>query len=137
MKRNLPVSKIMTGQPVSIQLGQPVSEARKAMTKGNFHHIPVVDGERLVGMLSSTDILRASYEVQTDSREADQVLDHTRTIADLMQKNPVCVDAHATIREATDVLSKGWFHALPVTESGELVGVLSTKDLLNFYLEQY
>ena len=64
MKRNQPVSKIMTPDPIAIQLGQRISEARKAMTDGHFHHVPIVDGKKLVGILSSTDILRASYEVQ-------------------------------------------------------------------------
>lgn len=137
MKRNQPVSKIMTPDPIAIQLGQRISEARKAMTDGHFHHVPIVDGKKLVGILSSTDILRASYEVQTDERQTDQVLDHTRTIAELMQPDPVCVDAHSSVREATQVLSKVAFHALPVTEGGHLVGLLSSKDLLAYFLEQY
>lgn len=137
MKKNTHVSHIMHANPVTAHLGQKPSEAQAAMMNGGFHHLPVVDGKKLVGIITSTDLLRASYEYGVDSRQTATVLDHTRTLADLMQPNPVFVNPDDTVRHATTVLAEGFFHALPVVEGGDLVGIITTTDLLKFYVEQY
>ena len=59
MKRNEPVRKIMTSNPVTVQLGQSVAEAYKMLLEYDFHHVPVLDGKKLVGLITSTDIARA------------------------------------------------------------------------------
>jgi len=47
---------------VSVHVGQKLSEVRAAMSEGGFHHVPVVSGKKLLGMLSATDLLRVTYE---------------------------------------------------------------------------
>ncbi|MFT4624908.1 MAG: CBS domain-containing protein [Myxococcota bacterium] len=138
MKRNEPVSHIMQSEVITVQVGQKMSDVRAVLTEHGFHHVPVVDGETLVGILSATDILRISYEYQTDSRMSDTVMDHTRSISDVMQSNPVTLAAKDTIRSAAEILAKNWFHALPVVDDDKkLVGMVTTTDLLNYLLAQY
>lgn len=137
MKKNLHVTHIMHANPTTVHLGEKPSVAQEKMIEGGFHHLPVVSGKKLVGMLTSTDLLRASYEYGVDSRQSAVVLDDTRSIEDLMQSNPMSLHAESTIRKATEILSEGMFHGLPVVKDGDLVGIVTTTDLLRFYLENY
>lgn len=137
MKRNEPVSHIMTKNPKTVHVGQKLSEVRELLIQGGFHHMPVVNGKKLVGIISATDILRVSYDYDADTRGNDAVLDHTRTITDVMQAEPMTLGATASIRSAAQVFSKNWFHALPVVEDEELVGIVTTTDLMQYLLDQY
>jgi len=138
MKRNERVSKIMSSEPTTVHVHQSLGEVQKIMVQGNFHHVPVVSGTKLVGMISATDLTRASYEYDTDGRTAQAVLDHTRTIEDVMSTGLVSVKPSQTIREATELLAQDWFHALPVVDDDtNLVGIVTTTDVLKYLLEQY
>ena len=137
MKRNEPVSHIMTKNPKTVHVGQKLSEVREILMDGGFHHMPVVSGKKLVGIISATDILRVSYEYDTDGRATGAVLDNTRTISDVMQSEPMTLAAKASIRSAAEVFSKNWFHALPVVEDDELVGIITTTDMMHYLLDQY
>ncbi len=73
MKKNLHVSHIMHANPVTVHIGEKPSAAQQKMMDGGFHHLPVVSGKKLVGMLSTTDLLRASYEYGIDTRQCPRV----------------------------------------------------------------
>ena len=130
MKKNVPVKKIMTANPFTVHTQQKLSEVRSLMETNGFHHVPVVSGTKLVGMLSSTDILRASYTYEGDTRQTDAVLDHTVSVESLMTKEMATVGPTTTIRAATELLAEGVFHSLPVVEEGDLGGLLTTTDIL-------
>lgn len=138
MKRNERVSKIMSAEPVTVHVNQGLSDVQQVMIEGRFHHVPVVSGNRLVGMISATDLTRASYEYDTDGRQAQTVLDHTRSIEEVMSTGLVTVKPTTTVREVTEILARDWFHALPVVEDDNtLVGIVTTTDVLKYLLDQY
>lgn len=138
MRRNEKISTIMTADPATVQVGQPMSDVSRLMQEGGFHHVPVLEGKRLVGIVSSTDILRVSYQYGTDARQTSTVLDHTVALEDLMQKSPTTLSAGSTIRDAVTVLSEGAFNSLPVVDGdSNLVGIVTTTDVLRYMLEQY
>jgi CBS domain-containing protein len=140
MKRNEPVSKIMSTNLVTVRHGDPVSKVRELIREHAIHHIPVVSGQKLVGMISNSDVLRVSFGsvFNTDERAVDATLDHTMTIEQLMQKDPISVRENAPIREAAAVLVKGDFHSLPVVSEGnKLVGLVTSTDLIRYLLEQF
>jgi len=138
MKRNERITKIMTEAPVTVQVGQKLSEVQSAMSTGGFHHVPVVDGKKLVGILSSTDLLRVSYEHGADPRQVGAVLDHTISIQELMQTELVTLKETETVRDAVGHFAKGTFHSLPVVDgSGQLAGMVTTTDVLRYMQDQY
>lgn len=137
MKRNEPVSHLMTHNPYAVQRGQPVSEVRKIMAETGVHHVPVVEGKTLVGMVSMTDLVRLSWGA-ADGRGLDALLDHTVELDQVMTRTPVHVRQSQSIREAAELLSPGTFHAIPVVDEAErLTGILTTTDLIRYLLEQY
>jgi CBS domain-containing protein len=137
MKRNVAISKIMTNAPATVHPKMSLSEAQNVLATGGFHHVPVVEGNKLVGMLTSTDLLRVTYEYGQDPRAAAAVLDHTHDITELMTKELTTIGPKQTVRQAFELLSDGSFHALPVVEDGDLVGIVTTTDLLRYTLDQY
>jgi len=58
------------------------------------------------------------------------------TIKQVMAKNVTVVDPDATIKEVSKLLAAKEFHALPVAKNGELVGIITTTDLINFLVQQ-
>ncbi len=140
MKRNEPVSKIMTTKLVTVHQGEPISKVRELIREHGIQHIPVVSGPKLVGIISHSDVLRVSFgeAFQTDERAVDATLDHTMTLEQLMQKDPVSVRENAPIREAAEVLVRGNFHSLPVVSDGQkLVGLITSTDLIRYLLAQF
>ena len=139
MKRNEPVSKIMSTKLVTVHHGDPFSKVRKLAQDHGVHHIPVVNGKELVGMISWTDIMRVSFgdTFSQDQRTVDATLDHTLRIEDIMKKEPVSMQATSTIREASEILTKSDFHSLPICEGKDLVGLVTTTDLIRYLRDQF
>ncbi len=61
----------------------------------------------------------------------------TNKLEDVMVSNPVTVTADTNIKDVAEILSKQSFHSLPVVEKDEVVGIVTTTDLVNYLLEQY
>ena len=138
MKKNEPVSNIMSKDVLSAHTGQKVSDVRKLMAKHSIHHVPVVSGEKLVGIISASDILGISAEgIDADRRSIDAYLDHQFSIETLMTPDPQSLASNAPIREAADVLAGGTFHAIPIADEGNLVGIVTTTDLIKYLRDLY
>jgi CBS domain-containing protein len=139
MKRNEPVSKIMSTNVATVHHGDPVSKVRQIVKERGVHHIPVVNGDQLIGIVSFSDILRVSFgdTFNTDERTVDATLDHTLKLEDIMAKNPIHLQESATIREAAEILSQGNFHAVPIVHGTKLVGIVTTTDLIKYLLDQF
>ena len=139
MRKNEPVKHIMTTDVKAVQVGQKLSDARHIMAELGVHHVPVVDGEKLVGVVSTTDIMRLSFGLgSADPRQLDAVLDHTYALKDAMHGEPVTISDGGTVRDAAEALKGGKFHSLPVVDgSGNLAGIVTSTDLISYLLEQY
>ncbi|MCB0322409.1 MAG: CBS domain-containing protein [Bdellovibrionales bacterium] len=135
MRKNEPIATIMSTELVTAHVGQKLSEVRALLSQGHIHHIPVLSGERLVGLISSADILKAGYG-GSDS-EIDSTLDFTAKLEDVMQNNPTTISAQSTVRDAAEILAEGSFHCLPVVKDEKLVGIVTTTDLLRYLVAQY
>ena len=139
MKRNESVSHIMSTELVTVHLGNKLSEVHTLLRTRKIHHVPVVSGTRFVGLLTASDLMRFSWgdPYSHDPREVDVLLD-TQSIRDAMQEDVKTIRPTATIREAAEVLVQGSFHGLPVVDaSGDLVGMVTSTDLIRYLLDQY
>ncbi len=139
MKKNEPISKIVTRDVETTHIGEKVSDVRKLLSKNGFHHVPVVSGKKLVGILSASDILGISVEgVNSDDRSMDAYLDHQFSIEKLMRTDLTTLPANATIAQAADALSDGSIHAVPVVDgNGNLEGLVTSTDLIRFLRAQF
>jgi len=139
MKKRTPVSAIMTKEVITLSSTDDLMTAEKIFKKENIRHIPVVSGNEIKGMLSYTDLLRISFADAVDENETDvdTVVYNMFTIDQVMTKNLVTVNSDTTIKEVAEILAKKEFHALPVVSNNELVGIVTTTDLINYLLEQF
>lgn len=136
MKKRVPVTEIMTKEVVTLLPTQPLQDAEKLFETYDIRHIPVVEGERVVGVLSKSDLMKITY-VDVANDNSRNVIYDMYTIPQVMTKNPVTMDAGVTIREAAEMLTEQSFHSMPVTDNGKLVGMLTTTDFINYLLDQY
>lgn len=139
MKKSEPVSKIMSTNLITIGTDNTLFDAEKLFRRHKIRHIPVVNNKKIIGILSLTDLLRLSF-VDTygeDDSTVDTAIYNMLGIEQVMADNPVHVSSTKTIREVAQILAVNEFHALPVVDNGNLVGIVTTTDLLNYLLEQY
>lgn len=139
MKKRIPVSSIMTSTVISLNTKDTLETAEALFKENNIRHIPVVDGNKVIGMLSYSDLLRISFAdaVGEDEQDVDTIVYNMFSIEQVMTKNLITVNASTTIKKVAQILSKREFHALPVVENENLVGIITTTDLINFLLEQF
>ena len=134
MKRQQPITKVMTTTIASVDLGQPLTEVYHALNAAAFEHVPVLDGDRPVGIISSTDILRLVYDIAgADDQMLTTMLDLQFNLEDVMSTNLVTLGDSATIQDAAEVLAKGGIHSVLVLgPAGSLVGIVTTTDLVRY-----
>ena len=135
MKKNEPISNLMTKDVVTLNLTDSLYSAEKRMKVNHIRHMPVVDGEKLIGLLSLSDLQRISF-IDAYSKEGteDTPVYNMLSIKDMMIKEPISIYPSTTILEASKLLASKEFHSLPVVEDGKLVGIITTTDLLNFFI---
>jgi len=140
MKKGTPVAAIMSQNVITLKHSDELLTAEKLFKKYHIRHIPVLKGEKLIGMLSYTDLLRISFaDAIEDNSENDveTIVYNMFTIEQVMAKNLITISSTSTIKEVAQILSKKEFHALPVVEGTNLVGIVTTTDLINYLLEQF
>ena len=139
MKKRVPVSQIMTTDLILLNLTDSLEKAEILFKKHKIRHIPVVSGSSIVGIVSYTDLLRISFAdvVEESDSDVETVVYNMFSIAQVMAKTPMTVSPSTTVKEVVEILIKQEFHALPVVENNELVGIVTTTDLMKYLLEQY
>lgn len=139
MINSVPVSQIMSKNLVRLHLTDDLTKAESLFKHHKIRHIPVVKGNKILGILSYTDLLRISFADAID--EEDEVVDTTVynmfSVEQVMVKKVKTVSPETTIKEAAEILTHNDFHALPVCEGDLLVGIVTTTDLLRFMIDNY
>ena len=115
-----------------------IFEAKKIMTEKNIRHLPVIDAAgKLIGIVTDRDVRDAMPS--TLLKKADYELTLAKImnypVGDIMTKNPLTIYAYHTIQDSLLVMQKKKVGALPVIdEEGYLKGILSTRDLINAFV---
>jgi acetoin utilization protein AcuB len=121
--------KIMTARP-----DDGIRETFFRMRENRVRHLPVLDGARLVGILSDRDLRRPDWVDEAPDLSHDYRLDDSLSVADLMTRNPITVHTYDDLRTACELINRHGFGALPVLDKGDhLVGILSKADLVRAF----
>ena len=115
------VSDIMTLDPETCQPGSTLREVARKMSAGDFGSMPVVEGDRLVGVVTDRDIaIRGVAEGLGSDAEVSQV----------MTPDPVCVSPDTDVEEAVDIMEEEQIRRLYVTnDDDQLIGVVALADI--------
>jgi CBS domain-containing protein len=114
------VAELMSRQLVTSDGSATLGEAASVMAQRRVGSVLVLEGERLAGIFSERDIVRAL------SHSHDAVRD---PVAHWMTQRPVTIGPDASAEEALEKMLKGGFRHLPVVEGERLVGMVSMRDL--------
>ena len=129
--RDIPIDRIMTTGPTTVDVSDPISVAKELFKSDEMHHLPVVENGLLVGIVSTSDLLK--YHLLDADPGAISVV----TIRQVMEADPVVLQSEASLRDAAEALSVGAYHALPVVDQNRaLVGIVTTGDLVKHLLQQ-
>jgi len=117
------VEKGMSKNPETIAPDEYLANALDKMQKGGFRRLPVVKEGKLVGILTDRDL-----------REHANLLKQTRASA-AMSKDLLTVTPRATLEQAAKLMLSDKISGLPVTDAGQLVGIITTSDILEAFLD--
>lgn len=133
MQSTTPISRIMTRKPETVKPSDTMEDARKIFEKRGFHHIPVLDQGKLVGLVSYTDylqLIRSIFDNSQETRLNEKVL-HATVVEDVMTKHVLCLSQDDTVENALLIFKANQFHSLPVVDARQhLVGIITTYDLM-------
>jgi CBS domain-containing protein len=122
----MPVARThMSSRLLSVEPQLSLTETAELMVSRDVGAVLVMEGDRLVGILTERDVLRAV------ARGIDK---HT-VVADWMTADPETMDPDESTQHAAVLMIHGGFRHLPLTEGGEVVGMLSIRDLMRVVLE--
>jgi CBS domain-containing protein len=130
------VRDFMTTDVTTLQDTDTLLDARMVFVRSSFRHLPVLHGKRLVGIVTEHDIRQHSPSLLTGvgQEEYNRVLE-TTPVTRAMSKDPVTVRADQPVFEAAQILYSRRFGCLPVVENGELVGIVTTSDMLRLLVQ--
>jgi acetoin utilization protein AcuB len=132
MNINDPISAIMTTNVTIVGPTQKLIDVKHIFEKKNFHHhIPVTENSKLIGMVSLIDYVHAIKDASLDD---DERIYHELFVRDMMSTHPKSKPSDATIREIAEELAKGDVHAIVIEDNNVLKGIVSTADIIRFFL---
>jgi CBS domain-containing protein len=118
------VANHMSRDLLTVAAGEQLGEAAKRMVARGVGAVLVMDGERLEGILTERDLMRA---VATGYSEEARV-------SDWMTRQPETIDASDATDHAASLMIHGGFRHLPVVEEGHVAGIISIRDLMRVAL---
>jgi len=133
MNLNLPVSTLMTTDVECVSPDQKILDLKHIYEQQKFHHhVPVVDNDQIVGMVSLIDFMRAVHDATLDDNET---VYHLTLVRDIMSTNTVAVGENTTLKEVADMLAKGEFNSVVSADNKQLKGIVTTVDFLRYFLK--
>jgi acetoin utilization protein AcuB len=125
------VRDFMTTEVTSLQETDSLLDARMVFIRSNFRHLPVLRGKQLVGVVTEHDVKQFAPSLMSgvSPEEYNQVLE-TTPISQAMTRDPVMVRPDQSVFEAATTLYTRRLGCLPVVHDGELVGIVTTTDMV-------
>ncbi len=131
------VKDIMVKEVATLKLDDELSLAEDIMHLGRIRHLPVMDGQRLAGIISERDLFRASLASVIDyDRQMKRDYLKTVVIKEVMKTELITVGPEVTVKEAGQLMLKHKIGCLPVISGGRMVGLVTETDVLRHYVER-
>lgn len=119
------VKNWMKSEPVTIGRTMLIQQAAELMKKHSIRHLPVVEGDLLVGFITQTDLRQFFFPSMVEDIP----------VHDVMVVNPYTIDVNAGIDQAARMIHDFKIGGLPVVEGNKLVGVITASDIVSGFIE--
>ncbi len=118
------IVNLMTPDPIFVGPYDKLADAKRIMDEGGFRRVPVLEGDKVIGMLTERDIRGHAGYLEA-------------TCVDAAMRSPVITVApYNTAKDAAALMLKYKIGGMPVIASGEMVGIVTTSDLLKAFLAE-
>ncbi|MCA9838029.1 MAG: CBS domain-containing protein [Trueperaceae bacterium] len=131
------VKEWMTANPVCVAPDSSVAEVSQILKTKGFRRILVTDGKKLLGLITDRDIrsANASKASSLSVYELNYLLDKLKA-SDIMTKKLYTISAHDSMAQCANSMLLHNISGLPVLENGNLVGIVTTSDILKAFIKQ-
>lgn len=126
------ISQVMTKEVIAANPNNKFSQVFQFFSERTINHMPVVENEKLIGIISNKDMMRVVYKHIIVQKKTDIAsLDNEVKLVDIMTKNIVTAHEDTTLIDVKDLFGKSHFNCLPIINNdSKLVGLVTPKDLM-------
>ena len=128
-----PLSTIMSKDLITVVSSDKLEKIKTIFDTNKIHHLPVVNGKEIVGIISKIDMLNflnkiANKEEKTDLRNEAKLQNYKAE--DIMTTGLAKLESTDRIAVALEVFKENLFHAIPIVDNNELKGIVTTYDIV-------
>lgn len=129
------VRDFMTSEVTSLQETDTLLDAAMIFVRSSFRHVPVLREKKLVGIITERDVKQFAPSLlsRTSAEEYNQIME-TTPISRVMTREPITLKPDQPVFDAATILHSKRVGCLPVVQNGELVGILTTTNLLGLLI---
>lgn len=121
------VKNFMNRSYISVSPDVSALEAVKVMDEKNIGSVLVMEGNKLVGILTERDVLR---KIASKAKDPSKV-----KVSEVMSSNVITIGPETTISDAANIMVNKGIRRLPVIENNRVVGVITMRDLTRVFIE--
>jgi acetoin utilization protein AcuB len=124
----------MQHEVIQVQPDTTIGEAKEILDRLKFRHLPVTDGDTLLGIITNTDLSKAMPSpVDSQASPEDHIIASQVKVSTFMTSNPVTVSAMTPLEEVAKLLKKYKIGAIPVVEENVMIGIITESDLFEAF----
>lgn len=121
---NEPISSIMTKNVITVRPDDTLSVVKEILFTKHIHHIPVLQGRKLIGIITSFDLIKLGKSVDEYANIK---------VEEIMTKKIATMSPNEKIGAAAQVFLENLFHGLPIVDDdNNLIGIITTHDVLKY-----
>jgi len=105
----------------------PVTEAVSMITRDNIHSLMVMKDDQMIGIFTDRDYVHKIVAIQRDPAQLK--------VGDVMTKEVTTVSPDASIKACIELMHDGKFRHLPITEAGQVIGMISMTDVMKILID--
>lgn len=127
------IKEYMSAPVYVMERNEPIQRARNLMFKYGIGRLPVIDGGKLVGIVTKYDITNRLCQAAPEwrRRPIDKI-----PIQVVMTENPVTIYPDATMSQAAELMIENGVSGLPVEKNGEISGIITSRDMIRYFAAQ-
>ena len=127
-----PVKTIMSKDLITVTPTDKLTVVKEIFDENNIHHLPVVRFKELVGIISKSDFLHflRGFSPNDEDRFVNFARLRAYNAEDIMTKGIAKLNPEDRINVALEIFMVNRFHAIPVVKDGDLVGIVTTYDII-------
>lgn len=130
--RRVKIKEVMSDSVVTVGMNDSLETIRQIFSHARFHHLLVIEGDRLVGVISDRDLLKAlSPNLDTPAETVEDVATLQKRAHEIMSTGLIVLGTDATIGDALDIFNQHIISCIPIVgNNDEPLGIVSWRDIL-------